>query len=218
MDKIKQLEEKFNKNSHRFSTISIAISPATTKPVVKFTEENVSNNIEDCIEWITENYVENPQALYSITIYKKGKLVEENKVETFQVRLEEKKQHIGSIGLDPIFVAQLVEAEKKAAVAEYQMSQMAAEMLEDDEEPDDQPDYMGSIMPMVLPHIPTLIEGIMGMLAAKRPLAVSGVDEPPTEAIECLNILMANGVTLNHLQKLVKKAKDGSLKPLLMML
>ena len=218
MDNIKKLEEKFNKNSHRFSTISIAIAPKTSVPAVKFTEENLSNNIEDCIEWFKESYEINPQALYSITIFKKGKQVEENKVETFQYRLEEKKQHIGSIGLDPIFVSQLVEAEKKAAVAEYQMSQMAAEMLEDDEEADDEPDYLGSIMPIITPHIPALIEGIMAMLPSKRPLAVSGVDEVPQEAIECLNILMENGVTLNHLQKLVKKAKDGSLKPLLMML
>jgi len=218
MEKLKQLEEKFNKNSHRFNTISIAISPATKQPVVKFMEENVSDNIADAIEYISENYLENPQALYFITYYKKGKLVEENKVETFQFRLEEKKQHIGSIGLDPMFVAQLVEAEKKAAVAEYQMSQMAAEMLEDDEQADDEPDYLGSIMPIITPHIPALIEGIMAMLPSKRPLAVSGVDEVPQEAIECLNILMDNGVTLNHLQKLVKKAKDGSLKPLLMML
>jgi hypothetical protein len=181
-------------------------------------EENVSDNIADAIEYISENFLENPQALYFITYYKKGKLVEENKVETFQFRLEEKKQHIGSIGLDPMFVAQLVEAEKKAAVAEYQMSQMAADLLEDENEADEEPDYLGSIMPLVLPHIPIIIEGIMAMLPSKRPLAVSGVDEPPTEAIECLNILMANGVTLNHLQKLVGKAKDGSLKPLLMML
>jgi hypothetical protein len=55
-------------------------------------------------------------------------------------------------------------------------------------------------------------------LAAKKPLPVRGVDDAPTEAVECLKILMAHGVTLSHLQKLVAKAKDGSLKPLLMML
>jgi hypothetical protein len=218
MDNIKQLEDKLNKNSHRFSTISIAIAPKTTEIANKFTDDNVSNNIEECIEALKESYIINPQALYTIRTYKKGDLVEKNKVETFQWRLEEKKQHIGAIGLDPMFVAQLVEAEKKAAVAEYQMSQMAAEMLEDDEEQDEEPDYLGSIMPIITPHIPALIEGIMAMLPSKRPLAVSGVDEVPQEAIECLNILMDNGVTLNHLQKLVKKAKDGSLKPLLMML
>ena len=127
---------------------------------------------------------------------------------------------INNGGVPAEFVAQLVEAERKAAIAEYQLNQMAQDILEDDEDEDEEPEFMGAIVQQIQPHIPMLIEGLVNMMSAKKPLQVAGVNDVDLDpqVIEAVKILMAHGVNINHLNKLVKKAQDGSLKPLLMML
>jgi hypothetical protein len=215
---VDRLQSYLDKQAGAFDTIKIANTHNDkTNWRKEFTNVKPALSIPALIEYLTEWSPENAPYIWYICLYKSKVQVERFPFSILPVQTMA-IAGVNNGGIDPNFVSQLVEAEKKAAVAEYQMSQMAAEMLEDDEEADEEPDYLGSIMPIITPHIPALIEGIMAMLPSKRPLAVSGVDEVPQEAIECLNILMENGVTLNHLQKLVKKAKDGSLKPLLMML
>jgi len=127
----------------------------------------------------------------------------------------------GVSGIPADFVNQLVEAERKAAIAEFQMNQMAQDLLEDeDEDEDEEPEFVGAIVQQLTPHIPALIEGLVSIVSrsSAKPLQVAGVNTLPDDVAECVNILMQHGVTINHLQKLVKKAQDGSLKPLLMML
>ena len=126
---------------------------------------------------------------------------------------------VGAIPSDMVpkdVVEQLAAARERAAVAEYQMSEMAREMQEsEDEEPES--DFLGKVAEQAMPYMPVLIESFIGFLQGKgkQPLAVGAV---PDEAAECLEILMQNGVTLEHLQKLVKMANDGRLKNLLLML
>lgn len=125
---------------------------------------------------------------------------------------------VSGIGADMVprdIVEQLAAARERAAVAEYKMSEMAREMQEsDDDEPET--DYLGKVVEQAMPYMPVLVESLIGFLKGhNKPLQVSGV---PDEAAECLEILMQNGVTLEHLQKLVKMANDGKLKNLLLML
>jgi hypothetical protein len=222
MEKLKQLEDKLNKDSHRFSTISIAISPATKQPVSKFLEEDVADNIADCIAYISENYLENPQALYHISMYKKGKQSLDTFVQTTQFRCEEKKQYVGSVGIDPNFVNQLVEAERKAAVAEYQMNEMAKEILEDEEDEEEDNGILGAItkhaLPQIVPMLPELIGAFIENLKQKREtLQVAGV---PDEVNTYIDILLNNGVTPDHLKKLADMAQNQKtkFKSLLLML
>jgi hypothetical protein len=222
MEKLKQLEEKLNKDSHRFSTISLAISPATTKPVSKFVEDDVADNIADCVNWILENYAENPQALYHISMYKKGKQDLNTFVQTTQFRAEEKKQFVGSVGIDPIFVNQLVEAERKAAVAEYQMNEMAKEILEDGDDEEEDEGILGAISQQVLPHIVPMLPELIGafienLKQKKETLQVAGI---PDEVNTYVDILLNNGVTTEHLKKLADMAQNQKtkFKSLLLML
>jgi hypothetical protein len=216
---VDRLQSYLDKQAGAFDTIKIANTHNDkTNWRKEFTNAKSALTIPALIEYLTEWSPENAPYVWYICLFKSKVQVERFPFSVLPIQ-QQAIAGINTGGVDPAFVNQLVEAERKAAIAEFQMNQMAIEQLEDDEdEQDDEPDYVGAIMPMVMPHIPTLIEGLMGLLAAKKPLQVSGVDDAPTEAVECLKILMAHGVTLSHLQKLVAKAKDGSLKPLLMML
>jgi len=215
---IDRLQSYLDKQTGAFDCIKIANTHNDkTNWRREFTNVKPALTIPALIEYLTEWSPENAPYVWYICLFKSKTQVERFPFSMLPVQ-SMAIAGVTNTGIDANFVSQLVEAEKKAAVAEYQMSQMAAELLEEDEEEDEAPDYLGSIMPMIQPHIPALIEGIMNMLPSKRPLAVSGIEEAPTEAVECLKILMQHGVTLNHLQKLVAKAKDGSLKPLLFML
>jgi hypothetical protein len=126
-------------------------------------------------------------------------------------------------GIDPAFVNQLVESERRAAIAEYQMSEMAKEMLEDDDDDEDEDKgIMGAIteqvMPQIIPMIPELLAGFIESLKNKnKPLQVSGIPDEITELVE---VLLANGVTPDHLRKLADMAQNQKtkFKSLLLML
>jgi hypothetical protein len=110
--------------------------------------------------------------------------------------------------LTPEFVSQLVDAEKRAAIAEMQLNMMAQNELDpEDEDEDEEPDYVGAIMQQVQPHIPELIQKFLAMLN-KQPLQVAGTGlDPQIEHI--ISELLAKGITIEHLKKLnaMPKAK-----------
>jgi hypothetical protein len=162
-------------------------------------------------EWAPEN------APYTwwICLFKNGK-----QVERFPFSVVGGAMAMPSVGgVDSAMVQQLIEAERRAAIAEMQLNQLATQQLEDDEDEDEdeQPDYIGAIMPMITPHIPALIQGLVAKFAVNEPLAVNGVEDLPGEAVEVVKSLMKKGVTVEHLKKL--NAMPGAkIKSLLLML
>lgn len=176
--------------------------------------DNVALLLDYLAEWDTPNYT------WWVCLFK-------NKVQVERFPFSSTKTGIGSIpsngGIDPNFVNQLVEAERRAAIAEYQMSEMAKEMLEEDEDDEDEDKgIMGAIteqvMPTIIPMIPELLAGFIESMKNKnKPLQVSGV---PNEVNEYVNILLDNGVTPDHLRKLADMAvnQKTKFKSLLLML
>ena len=176
--------------------------------------DNVALLMDYLAEWDKTNYT------WWICLFK-------NKIQVERFPFTSTKTGIGSMpsqgGIDPAFVNQLVEAERKAAIAEYQMSEMAKEMLEDDEDDEDEDQgIMGAIteqvMPQIIPMIPELLAGFIDSLKNKnKPLQVSGI---PDEATELVEVLLANGVTTDHLRKLADMAQNQKtkFKSLLLML
>lgn len=212
-----KLQNYLDKQSSSFDAIKIANTHNDkTNWRKEFNATKSGLNTPALIEYLQEWAPDNAPYTWWICLFKSGK-----QVERFSFSVVAGAMAMpGVSGVNSAMVQQLIEAERRAAIAEMQLNQMAVEQLEDDEDDEDEaPDYIGAIMPMITPHIPALMQGLIAKLGINNePLAVNGVNEAPADAIDCLKILMDHGVTLNHLQKLVKKAKDGSLKPLLMML
>lgn len=214
-----KLQNYLEKNPGSFDCIKIANTHNDKTNFRKEFNSKGVDNIPLLMDYLQEWAPEVPYTWW-ICLYK-GK----TQVERFPFsKLNPLPQAANQVaGVPTEFVNQLVEAERKAAIAEFQLNQMANDMLEEDDEDDEedeQSQFMGAVIQQVQPHIPALIEGIVSLLNSKRqPLQVAGIGEPlAPEVVEAVNILMAHGVTINHLNKLVKKAQDGSLKPLLMML
>ena len=176
--------------------------------------DNVALLMDYLTEWDQKNYT------WWILLFK-------NKVQVERFPFTSEKTGIGSMplnnGIDPAFVNQLVESERRAAIAEYQMSEMAKEMLEEDDDDDDEDQgIMGAIteqvMPQIIPMIPELLAGFIESLKNKnKPLQVSGIPDEITELVE---VLLANGVTPDHLRKLADMAQNQKtkFKSLLLML
>ena len=180
----------------------------------EFTARTAAENITLLMDYLNE--WDTPNFTWWICLFK-----DKTQVERFP--WSSKKTELSAVGavqqtgLDPEFVRQLVEAEKRAAVAEYQMNQMAQEVLSGDEEEDEEDEgIIGQItreaLPQIIPMIPALINGIINKLNDNRqPLQVSGVETDP-EVMQLVQVLFDNGVTTEHLQKLAAMATNEKMK------
>lgn len=208
-----QLQNYLDKQASNFDAIKIANTHNDkTNWRKEFTAKTAAGTIPQLIEYLQEWSPNNAPYTWWICLFKNNK-----QVERFPFSLIGGAMAMPSVGgVDPGIVNQLIEAERRAAIAEMQLNQLATQQLEDEVE-DDEPDYIGAIMPMITPHLPALIEGLVARFAVKQPLAVNGVEELPAEAVEVVKSLMAKGVTIEHLQKL--NAMPGAkIKSLLLML
>jgi hypothetical protein len=209
-----RLQNYLDKQSGNFDAIKIANTHNDkTNWRKEFAAKTASGNIPQLVEYIQEWAPENAPYTWWICLFKNNK-----QVERFPFSVIGGAMAINNVGgVDPAMVQQLIEAERRAAIAEMQLNQMAAAQLEDDEDDEDeQPDYIGAIMPMITPYIPGLIEGLVARFAIK-PLAVNGVEDLPEDAITIVKSLMSKGVTLEHLKKL-NEMPATKLKSLLLML
>ncbi len=211
-----KLQNYLDKQTSSFDSIKIANTHNDkTNWRKEFAAKTAAGNIPQLIEYIQEWAPENAPYTWWICLFKNNKQVERF---PFSVVGGAVATMPGVGGVDPALVQQLVDAERRAALAEAQLNQLAAEQLEDDDDDDDTaPDYIGAIIPMIQPHIPALIEGLIQRFGPRQPLAVNGVEELPQEAVEVVKQLMAKGVTIEHLKKL--NAMPGAkIKSLLLML
>jgi hypothetical protein len=210
-----KLQNYLDKQSSNFDAIKIANTHNDkTNWRKEFNSAKSGLNIPALVEYLQEWAPENAPYTWWICLFKSGK-----QIERFPFSVVSGTMAISNVGgVDPSMVQQLIEAERRAAMAEMQLNQMAAAQLEDDEDDEDeQPDYIGAIMPMITPHIPALIQGLVAKFAINEPIAVNGVDDLPEDAISIVKSLMSKGVTLNHLKKL-NEMPGTKLKSLLLML
>lgn len=210
-----RLQNYLEKQASTFDTIKIANTHNDkTNWRKEFHGTNASNLIASLIDYLNEWTPEGAPYTWYICLFK-GK----TQIERFpfsKVPAMAGVPAVANNGLTPELVQQLVEAERRAAVAEMQLNIMAQNDLEDDEDDeDDQPDYMGAILQQVQPHIPALIEGIIGMVQQK-PLQVAGT-QPDDEIMQVVSELMSKGITIEHLRKLnaMPKLKIQSLLAML---
>ena len=202
-----RLQNYLEKQASTFDSIKIANTyNDKTNWRKEFTGAKSPDQIALLIDYLNEWTPEGAPYTWYICLFK-GK----NQVERFPFS----KNSLISVGniansnnLTPEFVSQLVDAEKRAAIAEMQLNMMAQNELDpEDEDEDEEPDYVGAIMQQVQPHIPELIQGFLAMLN-KQPLQVAGTGlDPYVEQI--VSELLAKGITLEHLKKLnaMPKAK-----------
>ena len=212
-----KLQNYLEKKSNSFDAIKIANAVNDSKNFrVEFSDSKIAeDNILELIEYLETWAPKNKSKNFWICLFKNNKQVE--RFPFSKISDEVATSSVG--GVDATMVQQLIEAERRAAIAEMQLNQLATQQLEEDEDEDEdeQPDYIGAIMPMITPHIPALIEGLVARFAVNQPLAVNGVEDLPGEAIEVVKSLMAKGVTVEHLKKL--NAMPGAkIKSLLLML
>jgi hypothetical protein len=211
-----KLQNYLEKKSNSFDAIKIANAVNDSKNFrVEFSDSKIAeDNILELIEYLETWAPKNKSKNFWICLFKNNKQVE--RFPFSKISDEVATSSVG--GVDPALVQQLIDANVRAALAEKDFNQLAAQQLEDeDEDEDEQPDYIGAIMPMITPHIPALIEGLVARFAVNQPLAVNGVEDLPGEAIEVVKSLMAKGVTVDHLKKL--NAMPGAkIKSLLLML
>jgi hypothetical protein len=211
-----KLQSYLDKQSSNFDAIKIANTHNDkTNWRKEFAAKTAAGNIPQLIEYLQEWAPDNAPYTWWICLFKSGK-----QVERFPFSVVGGAMAMPSVGgVDSAMVQQLIEAERRAAIAEMQLNQLATQQLEDDEDEDEdeQPDYIGAIMPMITPHIPALMQGLIAKFAVNEPLAVNGVEDLPGEAIEVVKSLMKKGVTVEHLKKL--NAMPGAkIKSLLLML
>ena len=211
-----KLQSYLDKQSSNFDAIKIANTHNDkTNWRKEFAAKTAAGNIPQLIEYLQEWAPENAPYTWWICLFKNGK-----QVERFPFSVVGGAVATSSVGgVDPALVQQLIDANVRAALAEKHLDQLATQQLEDDEDEDEdeQPDYIGAIMPMITPHIPALMQGLIAKFAVNEPLAVNGVEDLPGEAIEVVKSLMAKGVTVEHLKKL--NAMPGAkIKSLLLML
>jgi hypothetical protein len=213
-----RLQNYLEKRTNTFDTIKVLQHHASlNKFLLDLEPINNKANIEALFDWFEENSAKDAPFVYHVALYKKNKFVERLKFSRLPLNGYQTTNPIN--GVDATMVQQLIEAERRAAIAEMQLNQLATQQLEDDEDEDEdeQPDYIGAIMPMITPHIPALMQGLIAKFAVNEPLAVNGVEDLPGEAIEVVKSLMAKGVTVDHLRKL--NAMPGAkIKSLLLML
>lgn len=210
-----KLQNYLDKQSSNFDAIKIANTHNDkTNWRKEFNATKSGLNIPALVEYLQEWAPENAPYTWWICLFKSNK-----QVERFPFSVVSGNMAVSNVGgVDPGMVQQLIEAERRAALAEAQLNQMAVEQLEDNEDDeDDAPDYIGAIMPMITPHIPALIEGLVARFALKPPLAVNGVEELPEDAIIVVKSLMQKGVTVDHLKKL-NSMPSAKIKSLLLML
>jgi hypothetical protein len=210
-----KLQNYLDKQSSNFDAIKIANTHNDkTNWRKEFNATKSGLNIPALVEYLQEWSPENAPYTWWICLFKSGK-----QIERFPFSVVSGTMAISNVGgVDPGMVQQLIEAERRAAMAEMQLNQMAAAQLEDDEDDEDeQPDYIGAIMPMITPHIPALIQGLVAKFAINEPIAVNGVDDLPEDAISIVKSLMNKGVKLDHLKKL-NDMPSTKLKSLLLML
>jgi hypothetical protein len=211
-----KLQNYLEKKSNSFDAIKIANAVNDSKNFrVEFSDSKIAeDNILELIEYLETWAPKNKSKNFWICLFKNNKQVE--RFPFSKISDEVATSSVG--GVDPALVQQLIDANVRAALAEKDFNQLAAQQLEDeDEDEDEQPDYIGAIMPMITPHIPALMQGLIAKFAVNEPLAVNGVDDLPGEAIEVVKSLMAKGVTVDHLRKL--NAMPGAkIKSLLLML
>jgi hypothetical protein len=208
-----KLQNYLDKQSSNFDAIKIANTHNDkTNWRKEFNSAKSGLNIPALVEYLQEWAPENAPYTWWICLFKSGK-----QIERFPFSVVSGTMAISNVGgVDPGMVQQLIEAERRAALAEAQLNQMAVAQLEEEEEEEEQPDYIGAIMPMITPYLPGLIEGLVARFAIK-PLAVNGVDDLPEDAIIIVKSLMSKGVTLEHLKKL-NEMPTAKLKSLLLML
>lgn len=210
-----RLQSYLDKQTANFDAIKIANTHNDkTNWRKEFNAKTPAANVPALIEYLQEWAPDNAPYTWWICLFKANK-----QVERFPFSVVGDAMALPAVGgIDPSLVQQLVEAERRAALAEAQLNQMAIEQLEDEvEDEEESTDYLGAIMPMITPHIPALIEGLLARFAVKQPLAVNGVEELPTEVIEVVKSLMAKGVTADHLKKL-NAMPAAKIKSLLLML
>jgi hypothetical protein len=209
-----KLQNYLDKQSSNFDAIKIANTHNDkTNWRKEFAAKTASGNIPQLVEYLQEWAPENAPYTWWICLFKNNK-----QVERFPFSVIGGAMAINNVGgVDSAMIQQLIDAERRAALAEAQLNQMAVAQLEEDEdEEEEQPDYIGAIMPMITPHIPGLIEGLVARFAIK-PIAVNGVEDLPEDAIIIVKSLMSKGVTLGHLKKL-NEMPTAKLKSLLLML
>jgi hypothetical protein len=210
---LERLQSYINKKADAFNTIKIMDSNNSKLSRDQFIKKDVDENIQDLIEHLQE-FSPEYHKVWWIAL-----LNGSQEITRFSFSAKPMTNMIGGIqnGLDPEFVNRLVEAEKKAAIAEYQMSEMARELLEDDDdddEDDNKNDWMGAIteqvMPQIIPMIPQLLGSIIENLKKDKPtLSVGAI---PDEANDLVESLLQNGVTIEHLRKLANMAQNEKIK------
>ena len=210
-----RLQNYLDKQSSNFDAIKIANTHNDkTNWRKEFAAKTAAANIPQLVEYLQEWAPENAPYTWWICLFKSGK-----QVERFPFSVVGGAMAMPNVGgVDPAMVQQLIEAERRAAIAEMQLNQLATQHLEDeDDDEDEQPDYIGAIMPMITPHLPALIQGLVAKFAVNEPLAVNGVEDLPEDAIMVVKSLMAKGVTVDHLKKL-NAMPAAKIKSLLLML
>jgi hypothetical protein len=210
-----RLQNYLDKQSSNFDAIKIANTHNDkTNWRKEFAAKTAAANIPQLVEYLQEWAPENAPYTWWICLFKSGK-----QVERFPFSVVGGAMAMPNVGgVDPAMVQQLIEAERRAAIAEMQLNQLATQHLEDeDDDEDEQPDYIGAIMPMITPHLPALIQGLVAKFAINEPLAVNGVEDLPEDAIMVVKSLMAKGVTVDHLKKL-NAMPAAKIKSLLLML
>jgi hypothetical protein len=211
-----KLQNYLEKKSNSFDAIKIANAVNDSKNFrVEFSDSKIAeDNILELIEYLETWAPKNKSKNFWICLFKNNKQVE--RFPFSKISDEVATSSVGNV--DSAMVQQLIDANVRAALAEKHLDQLAAQQLEDeDEDEDEQPDYIGAIMPMITPHIPALMQGLIAKFAVNEPLAVNGVEDLPGEAIEVVKSLMAKGVTVEHLKKL-NAMPAAKVKSLLLML
>ncbi len=210
-----RLQNYLDKQSSNFDAIKIANTHNDkTNWRKEFAAKTAAANIPQLVEYLQEWAPDNAPYTWWICLFKSGKQVERFPFSVIGGAMA--MPNVG--GVDPAMVQQLIEAERRAAIAEMQLNQLATQHLEDeDDDEDEQPDYIGAIMPMITPHLPALIQGLVAKFAVNEPLAVNGVEDLPEDAIMVVKSLMAKGVTVDHLKKL-NAMPAAKIKSLLLML
>jgi hypothetical protein len=210
-----RLQNYLDKQSSNFDAIKIANTHNDkTNWRKEFAAKTAAANIPQLVEYLQEWAPDNAPYTWWICLFKSGKQVERFPFSVIGGAMA--MPNVG--GVDPAMVQQLIEAERRAAIAEMQLNQLATQQLEDeDDDEDEQPDYIGAIMPMITPHLPALIQGLVAKFAVNEPLAVNGVEDLPEDAIMVVKSLMAKGVTVDHLKKL-NAMPAAKIKSLLLML
>jgi len=105
-------------------------------------------------------------------------------------------------------------------VAELTNELMEYQQAEEETEEIGNVDLMNQIGQQLIPVIPTLIDKIISGIGSKNSLAVNGMPDGESEVNQLVNVLLQNGVTVDHLRKLANMATNDKLKfkSLLMML